>query len=100
MNPPSPMDQTLLNLLVDPLAKTPLRLDGDSLRGAEGRAYPIVNGIPRFVRTDDHDQRQTEASFGFEWQQRQTYDSPLMRESAQRWLVEGYRFATADDVRR
>lgn len=101
------MRRALLELLVDPVDKAPLLLEPGwrgtadeiiegTLRGAEGRAYPIVDGIPRFVGPADADQRQTAHSFAYKWQQRATYASAAMRASHQRWLVERYGFASAD----
>jgi uncharacterized protein YbaR (Trm112 family) len=40
------MDEFLLANLVDPIDKTPLRLNGDVLHSSSGRAYSIVQGIP------------------------------------------------------
>jgi SAM-dependent methyltransferase len=105
------MDRLLLDILVDPIKKTPLQaevhqsgLEDDILEGvlygAEGRPYLITNGIPRFVLTEDQDQRQTENSFAFKWQQRNTYDSPQMRTILQRWLVERYGLKDIDEIRR
>jgi uncharacterized protein YbaR (Trm112 family) len=92
------MHKSLLDILVDPISKKPLQVEvqqhgaGDdivegTLYSSEGRSYAITNGIPRFVLTEDVDQRQTESSFGFKWQQRNTYDSSPMRASAQQWLL-------------
>lgn len=103
------MRRALLELLVDPLTQEPLALEagwsgsGDevlegTLRSPAGRAYPIVGGIPRFVGTADTDQRQTERSFGYKWQQRATYESAAMRASHQCWLAERYGFAGADEM--
>jgi len=105
------MDRSLLEVLADPVSRTPLILEGQqngtaseildgALRGADGRRYPIVNSIPRFVLTEDEGQRQTETSFGFKWQQRDTYDSPEMRALCQPWLVERYGFADIERLRR
>jgi len=105
------MHSTLLELLVDPVSKTPLRVearhchaDGQILEGtlcaSETRRYPITNGIPRFVLTTDADQLQTSASFGFKWAQRQTYDSPQRRAIAQEWLVQRYSFRGVEPMRR
>lgn len=48
----------------DPVTRGPLALatDGCSLVGADGAAYPIVAGIPRFVTSEDYT-----ANFGLEW---------------------------------
>src|SRR5665811_1545254 len=40
------MDNFLLDSLVDPVDKTPLRVTGDILQSSSGRTYPIVQGIP------------------------------------------------------
>jgi len=69
------------------------------LRSPERRSYVITNGIPRFVLTEDTDQRQTGNSFGFKWQQRHTYDSPQVRTTAQQWLVQRYGFDSVDEMR-
>ena len=105
------MHKSLLGVLADPVGRTPLTLEGrqngttgevldGSLRGGDSRCYPIVNSIPRFVLTEDEGQRQTETSFGFKWQQRDTYDSPEMRALCQPWLVERYGFADIALLRR
>lgn len=48
----SPRFDALLGRLCDPDARTPLALRGDSVC-AEGRAgYPVVDGVPDFVRLD------------------------------------------------
>ena len=105
------MRKGLLEILADPVSKSPLSLsagggeDGGgevlegSLRGPEGRAYPVIDGIPRFVLTEDGDQRQTEASFGFKWQQRQTYDSPEVFAACQQWIVRRYGFGSVEEMR-
>ncbi|MCG3168420.1 MAG: hypothetical protein POELPBGB_04226 [Bacteroidia bacterium] len=70
------MNQMLLDYLCDPLDRTPLRLDDASLDqagcvvsgrlvSASGKAYPIVDGIPRFAMLPDA--RETVESFGDEW---------------------------------
>ena len=79
------MNNTLLDLLVDPLAGGPLALkstslaeDGSvmegSLQGAAGERYAIERSIPRFVRTDDEGQLQTSTSFGYKWGRRESYE--------------------------
>jgi arsenite methyltransferase len=40
---------------------------GDALVSPRGHSFPIVDGIPRFVRTDDAGQAQTAESFGYKW---------------------------------
>jgi len=40
------MDNFLLDSLVDPVDKTPLRVAGNILKSSSGRNYPIVEGIP------------------------------------------------------
>ena len=104
------MSKVMLDILVDPISKAPLEVEVHRsgpkgsileglLRSPEGRTYSITNGIPRFVLTEDTDQRQTARSFAFKWQQRDTYDSTQMRTTAQQWLVERYGFANTDEMR-
>ena len=104
------MDKSLLNILVDPVSKTRLRLEAAQeddrgrvtegiLHGDDGREYPITNGIPRFVGAHDDAQQQTSDSFGFKWQQRQMYDSPAMQEALGTWLAEKYGFGMVDAMR-
>ena len=99
------MRKELLALLVDPADRKPLTLVDEQTHAGEvvsGRLvngtkeYGIRAGIPRFVLTEDPDQRQTEESFGFKWQQRDTYDAPGMREVTRRWLVSRYGFESAE----
>ena len=103
------MRRSLLNILVDPIAKTPLQVEvhtfgteGDIvegvLRGPEGRSYEITKGIPRFVITEDRDQKQTENSFGFKWRQRKTYDSPQFRMTFRQWFMQRYDFTSVGNM--
>src|SRR5436190_19645728 len=93
------MENFLLDILVDPMTKTPLRLDNEKLYSAEGVAYPIINGIPRFVLTEDSGQKQTEASFGYKWQQESSYDTLEMHDMARTWLVSRYGFSSVEAMR-
>lgn len=93
------MHNALLEILVDPVTKTPLRLDGDQLASAAGATYAVINGIPRFVLTEDSGQKQTETSFGYKWQQESSYDTPEVHESARKWLVERYGFTDVEAMR-
>src|SRR5579862_4721986 len=103
------MHDALLDLLVDPSAKTPLSLldarrdaGGEIVEGALGggadRRYLITGYIPRFVATQNASQRQVERSFAYKWQQRHTYGSPDMIERSREWLVARYGFASADEM--
>ena len=68
------MTPFLLTLIADPQTKTPLKLknavyDGElivsgSLVAENGNEYPIVNGIPLFVKNKDS---ASVESFGDEW---------------------------------
>lgn len=104
------MRVSLLEILADPVSRTPLRLEGETegpsgeivagtLRGEGGRSYPVLNGIPRFVLTEDSGQRQTERSFGYKWEQRHAYESPESNAVGLKWLVERYGFGTAEGMR-
>ena len=105
------MLKPLLDILVDPIQKTPLLLEIEQsgadgrvlqgkLRSLDGTMYAITNGIPRFVLTQDEKQEQTAGSFGYKWNQRQTYDSPGMRATAREWLVKRYGFESAQEMER
>jgi arsenite methyltransferase len=88
----------LLKVLADPEDGSALSMcsEGAELVGGSGRRYSVRNGIPRFVLTKDEAQRQTEASFGFKWSRRDTYDSPAVWQEARRWLSERYGFPSTD----
>lgn len=101
------MERALLEVLVDPIVRTPLRLEAErqgdagrivegSLRGADGRSYAIRAGIPRLVVGGDHQQAQTAGTFGFKWQRRDSYESESVRASSRRWFVERYGFGTVE----
>jgi 2-polyprenyl-3-methyl-5-hydroxy-6-metoxy-1,4-benzoquinol methylase len=47
---------------VDPRSGAALQHDGSFLVSNDGKAFPIVNGIPRFVESDDY-----AAAFGLQW---------------------------------
>jgi arsenite methyltransferase len=93
------VDARLIELLADPLDGSPLTLDGDALRGGSGRRYPIVDRIPRFARSEDAGQAQTEESFGFKWTRRDSFGSEAMNRELHAWLLERYGFESAAAMR-
>lgn len=103
------MRRSLLEILVDPSSRSPLELLNETPSPMEeivtgelagnGRTYPIVNGIPRFVTTADQGQKQTENSFGYKWRQRDTYESEEMYGFAREWMIRRYGFADEKDLR-
>lgn len=103
------MRESLLKLLVDPLAGTPLSLESSVkardevfeglLLAESGESYPIVKSIPRFVQTTDAGQRQTGESFGFKWRQRDIYDAAEPLAFGRDWLCERYGFTDAEEMR-
>lgn len=106
------MDKFLLDVLVDPISKTSLSLhqgtfdDSGSVRtgtlssgNGNDHTYPIENGIPRLVTDITDDQLQTKESFGFKWEQTDTYDSTTWQEEAKRWLIERYGFKDEVDMK-
>lgn len=53
---------TTFSRLVDPIEGQPLSRDGDDLVSMQGRRYPIVAGVPRFVPEENYAQ-----AFGEQW---------------------------------
>jgi arsenite methyltransferase len=101
--------ESLLEILIDPVTKGRLRFEVSSaaggevlegsLRGEDGRGYPITGGVPRFVLTEDGGQRQTEGSFGFKWSQRGSYESEEFLAGYHGWLRQKYGFPTEEGMR-
>lgn len=94
------MKAELLELLVDPVDHRPLTSADGGLRSERGDVYPVVRGIPRFVRTEDEAQAQTQDSFSFKWGRRDTYrwllgESDDAPQTA--WLLEKYGFESTDE---
>lgn len=90
------IDPPLLDILVDPVSKEPLREAGDFVVTDNGTRYAVIDGIPRFVLSEDVGQAQTREAFAFKWQKRETYDSPAARASAAEWYLEKYGFESLD----
>lgn len=93
----------LVPLLADPVSHGSLRVETadrqtGTLTSTDGRRYELRDGIPRFVLTDDAGQKQTQGSFAFKWQKRDTYDSPAVKAQATRWLVDRYGFGSAGEM--
>lgn len=101
------MKKLLLDILVDPVNQKPLKFenaadDGEErmagrLLSAGGEVFPVVAGIPRFVKTVDSGQLQTQNTFSFKWGQKQTYAWMLGQgdEATQSaWLLEKYGFSS------
>lgn len=103
------MNKALLDILVEPVTRTSLRFGDDpqcddhgriltgSLVGGSGTSFPVVNGIPRFVLTEDAKQRQTERSFAFGW--RDPSFSSTGFAFSQAWVAERYGFPSVADMR-
>jgi arsenite methyltransferase len=99
----------LTNILADPVDGGTLVLEetqrvGDdvvtgTLRGAGGREYAIAESIPRFVSVDDADQAQTQSSFAFKWNKRDSFGSTGMQKELHAWLLDRYGFASSDEMR-
>jgi len=99
------MNRKLVDYLIDPETNEPLSIiiktyDGEEILEGDlvspsGNIYPITNGIPRFVGSNDPGQIQTADSFGYKWTaQSNTYDSANAHDTHHRWLVEKYGFSS------
>jgi len=77
------MRRSLLEILVDPVERTPLSLTvkatgpndtvlEGTLTSATGATYEITDGIPCFVPADE--QQKTATSFGYKWKRQETYE--------------------------
>ena len=102
------MRRTLLDVLADPESGGSLSLRTDIVEGEEvvagaldsdGRSYPIVDGIPRFVLTEDEGQRQTESSFGYKWTKVDSFGSEGMKDELHAWFLRRYGFDSAEEMR-
>lgn len=103
------MHKSALAVLVDPVSKNSLQLEEQVasngeiergvLRNSQGQEYPIRNGIPRFVDTEDAGQRQTQASFGFKWNRQESYENEQFANTYHDWLIGKYGFSNAQDMR-
>lgn len=104
------MQPSLLQVLADPISGQRLHLvsaetDGkDSIVGGflaseDGRSWPIIDGIPRFVAVEDKGQKQTAESFGFKWHQTDTYDSPATRKVSTDWVLSRFGFSSVEEMR-
>jgi SAM-dependent methyltransferase len=87
--------------LVDPRTREPLELVADETAfvAPDGRAYPVRDGIARFTEIEDAGQEQTAGTFGFKWENTESYDDPAVVEELGAWLVARYGFADAAAMR-
>jgi arsenite methyltransferase len=103
------MHPALLDWLVDPVTGVPLRLanaptgssevEDGTLIADSGASYPIRQGIPRFVLTEDEGQLQTRDSFAFKWTRQESYDFESSKPIYRDWLVRRYGFANDAEMR-
>jgi SAM-dependent methyltransferase len=103
------MRETLLDLLVAPGSFNALTLEHASrsngeinagiLTDGDAHRFPITDGIPRFVRTDDSGQIQTADSFGFKWGRRDSYDDGAMAVTSRAWQLERYGVSSSQELR-
>lgn len=104
------MKKQLLDILVDPARHRPLQLESGAddrderqlglLRSESGETYQVEAGIPRFVKTEDSGQLQTQSTFSFKWNRRPTYAWMLGKGDAApqtAWLLEKYGFSSVAD---
>jgi len=100
------MHPELLDILVDPGAGGPLRLEGDSdgpevlsgvLVASEGARFPIRDGVPRMVPEHDSsvamDEGATQRSFGAKWAQYREDEKDQLAEFQYQWFDERFGFA-------
>jgi arsenite methyltransferase len=103
------MKESLLGILADPDCRAPLHLREVTESSADeiisgvietesGVTYPISNGIPRFVTSEEVEHRQVSQSFGFKWLQRDSYGSSRFKHWYDDWLMKKYGFRCASDV--
>jgi arsenite methyltransferase len=87
---------------VDPVTRGGLRLEAQDaddrgnviqgrLLGPGDAAYPIRDGIPRFVGADGPED-QVAASFGYKWSMRSSYEAPEFATWYRDWLLQKYGF--------
>src|SRR5829696_2778855 len=59
-----PMSQSAPGMVqfVNPATGAPLHAEGEFLKDSTGTTFPIINGIPRFVSSENY-----AAAFGLEW---------------------------------
>lgn len=98
------MNQQLLDLLVDPVSREPLRFENGTdqarLVSPGGDVYPVRRGIPRLVRTEDLAQVQTQDTFSFKWGKRNSYEWLLGKTDdapQTAWLLEKYGFGSTEE---
>lgn len=96
------MRSWLADLLVDPTTGGDLRTEAEQtdgrggvtegqLLGPGGAAYPVRDGIPRFVGADGPE-GQVAASFGYKWSMRSSYAAPEFAAWYGNWLLKKYGF--------
>src|SRR4051812_47588239 len=61
---------------------------GEQLIG--GQPWVVRNGIPRSLTLLSDDQQQTEQTFGFKWNKRDTFESEASLSGMRKWLFERY----------
>lgn len=103
------MRPSLAEILVDPESKGPLSINEEettsddlvtgTLETSDGRRYPVIDSIPRFVLTDDHGQMQTGDSFSYKWRNEESFGSEGMQRDIYAWLLARYGFESADAMR-
>jgi len=98
----------LLEILADPVSGEPLTVEAEDERDGEvvsgalvagDRRYTVLDGVPRFVLTEDSGQRQTESSFGYKWTKLDSFGSPGMEEELHAWFLDRYGFESAEAMR-
>lgn len=101
------MREKLLQVLVDPITRAPLDLRDPTRSGGQiergslvgSATYPIRDGIPRFVGSDDTGQAQVKESFGYKWSIRSGYEHPRVNELNEEMELARYGLKTLKEFR-
>lgn len=93
------MRPALLEILVDPVTRSPLALYPGELRSPEGARYPVRDGIPRFVAEPEPGQAQVTESFAYKWSVRGGYEDPRVNANIERDEPPRFGMRTIDEFR-